>query len=282
MCSQRRSYTVELIDGTFEGSKIVTSNKGFFRAFYFNRDDLPEIKKQDNIGQQGIYFLLRFNGNRIEKIYIGQTQVGIERIVTHCHKSSKNWFKYCFLLTLNFATPVSGNVFNGLEQTYINLLKKNKSFVCDNSQDNHSITNSLDKIKISDYKDEIDFLLQTCDINIYQNVISCSGSAHERIFKIKRNGLNARLRYAPDDGKFIVLDGSEIDMRHTADSVTGDAFRRRKELFNNATSIETLGCDVDFCSASAASSFVIGNSSNGKVDWVLESDGITPLKNFLV
>ena len=30
-----------------------------------------------------------------------------------------------------------------------------------------------------------------------------------------------------------------------------------------------------------ASSFVIGNSSNGKVDWVLESDGKTPLKDFL-
>ena len=176
--------------------------------------------------------------------------------------------------------PIDGNVLDRLEEMYINLLKNNKSYVCDNSQDNHSHLSPTIEGPAKDYKTQIDFLLQACGININQNFVT-SNSERELIFRMKRKGLNSRMQYIPDEGKFIVLDGSEIDMRRTADSVIGDAFRRRMELFNGSKGIEFLGCDVDFYSASAASSFVIGNSSNGKVDWVLESDGKTPLGDFI-
>lgn len=280
MNNSPKTYTVELVDGTFEGPKVITSDSMLFSACYFNRDDLPTVKRHDTLGQQGVYFLLRFDGDSIEKIYVEKTQVGIDRIVVHCQNSSKNWFQYCYLLTLNLATPASGNIFNSLERTYIDILKKNDGYECDNSQDNLSPLNSHDKIAVNDYKTQIDFLLQACGINIYQDV-DASDCSEKLIFKIKRNGLNARMQYIPNEGKLIVLDGSEVDMRRTADSVIGDAFRRRMELFNGSKDIEFLGCDVDFYSASAASSFVIGNSSNGKVDWVFESDGKTPLKDFL-
>ena len=178
------------------------------------------------------------------------------------------------------ATPVSENIFKGLESQYIEILKNNQSYICENIQNPRPVLNSDDKIDIKNYKNKIDFLLQACGINIYQD-FDASDCSEKLIFKMKRNGLNAKMQYSPNEEKFIVLDGSEIDMRRTADSVIGDAFRRRTELFNGSNSIEILGCDVDFYSASAASSFVIGNSSNGKVDWVLESDGKTPLGDFI-
>ena len=280
MDNTSKRYNVELVDGTFQGPKVISPSSMQFKAFYFQRESLSTIKKRGDIGTQGIYFLLRREDNKINKIYVGKTKVGIERIDTHCHKKSKDWFEYCCLLTWQNLDPIDGNVLDRLEEMYINLLKNNKSYVCDNSQDNHSHLSPTIEGPAKDYKTQIDFLLQACGINIYQD-FDASDCSEKLIFKMKRNGLNAKMQYSPNEEKFIVLDGSEIDMRRTADSVIGDAFRRRTELFNGSNSIEILGCDVDFYSASAASSFVIGNSSNGKVDWVLESDGKTPLGDFI-
>ena len=281
MINSSKTYTVELVDGTFEGPKVISSNPPMqFKAFYFHRNGLSTIKKRGDIGSQGVYFLFRREGSNIDKIYVGQTKVGIGRIDTHCHNKSKDWFEYCCLLTWQNLDPIDGNVLDRLEEMYIKLLKNNKSYVCDNSQDNHSHLSSTIESQAMTYCIQLDFLLQACGINIYQDVDS-SNCGEKLIFKMNRNGLNSRLQYIPNEGKFIVLQGSEVDMQHTAVCVTGDAFRRRMELFNGSNSIELLGCDVDFYSASAASSFVIGNSSNGIVDWVLESIGMTPLKYFL-
>lgn len=273
-------YTVELFDGTLEGTKVVSPNNMQFKAFYFRRDSWPTIKKRPDIGLQAIYFLLSFDSEKINRIYVGQTQEIIKRIDYHCHDHSKDWFEFCCLLTWCHLDPIDGNVLSRLEYMYINLLKKNKSYICENSQGKNSHSSATIENSAKECKADIDFLLEACGININQSAIPNS-SEQILVFQIKKNGLNARMQYLPDEGRFIVLDGSEIDMRRTADSVTGDAFRRRMELFNGSNDIEVLGCDVDFCSASAASSFVIGNSSNGKVDWILEDDGKTPLKDFL-
>ena len=277
----QRIYTVRLIDGTFDGTKVLTSELFHFNGVFFNRKDLKEAKQLTEINQQGIYFLLKSNKGKIEKIYVGMTKEGIRRIETHVNDKKKNWFEYCFILTLNSASSVSGNVIENLESEFIEILKKNTSYECDNGKSTHVILNPAERSIAEVYRQEIDFLLEACGININQTSCGFSNVPHEILFRMKRNGLDAHLKYLPDEGKYIVLEGSEIDMRRTADSVTGDAFRRRMELFNGSNSIELLGCDADFFSASAASSFVIGNSSNGKVDWVLESDGKTPLKDFL-
>ena len=57
----QRIYTVRLIDGTFDGTKVLTSELFHFNGVFFNRKDLKEAKQLTEINQQGIYFLLKSN-----------------------------------------------------------------------------------------------------------------------------------------------------------------------------------------------------------------------------
>lgn len=281
LSSRSKTYNVTLVDGTFDGTKIISDETLCFDGVFFHRDNYSSVKSNNGnkIHKQGIYFLLKFDSDNIEKIYVGKTDTGISRIYTHIQEHKKDWFEFCYIVTSNRTEPISKNIIDALEHSYIEILKNNSSFECDNSNTSHVHLNSRDEIHHELFKKEIDFLLEAAGIKINQNYTKSSNPQGCLNFRIGRNKLKSYMKFSPSQSKYTVLRGSQIDMRKGTKSVTGDALRRREELFNGCNKIEILNCDVDFSSASAASSFVIGNSSNGKVDWV-SSDSGEPLKTF--
>jgi len=100
----------------------------------------------------------------------------------------------------------------------------------------------------------------------------------EGVFHTTRRGIVARMKVT-EDGKYVVLAGSEIDLDHPLDKHQGKANRMREDClkgkgFKQEGKKYILQKDMVFDSASTASGFVLGGSTNGFAEWK-DDDGRT-------
>ncbi len=219
------------------------------------------------IFNSGIYILI--SKNEDERYYIGQTINGISRIEEH-NRNKEFWDECIIFLTEN--NTWDKTIIDYLEYSFIK--EFNKSMYTLENKDMRTTKPVLDLFQessLNDIKEEILFMLSCNDISLREDKKITS-----KVYKAGK-GKNAKLIY--ENGKFILLSGSEINypkekLKNWNDS--GRFYKRQKEIVDNYIKLGKIiekegklitNSDIAFNSASAATYIVTGYSENGYVFW---------------
>ncbi len=228
----------------------------------FLKDNYKEF-----IFNSGIYILV--SKNEDERYYIGQTINGISRIEEH-NRNKEFWDECIIFLTEN--NTWDKTIIDYLEYSFIK--EFNKSMYTLENKDmrsNKPVLDLFQESSLSDIKEEILFMLSCNDISLREDKKITS-----KVYKAGK-GKKANLMY--ENGKFILLSGSEISYpkKEVENWSDGGKFYRRQHLLideyveqgkvrEEGDKLLTI-VDIAFTSASSSASIVTGLAENGYVFW---------------
>lgn len=269
-----------------KGSRFVSMDGGMCRLYDIRRDDAAFFKDFSKELQRPALYVLLNQATR--KAYIGETDDFMKRITQHMiHKEF--WDEVIVYLDKNEDT-ISKTEVQYLEYLAYNKAIESKSFdVSENTQSPKlPHMNVIQRSKTENFFRNVQFLTQFvgCDIFIKKshskavvskkeqatgNAISKKEQATggEKIFYCTRAGSDAK-GYLQEDGKFVVLEGSELRSGE-CDSLKPESVAKRQDFVENyctqANGKIILKADYAFPSPSAAAAMVVGGSSNGWTRW---------------
>lgn len=259
-------------------------------AYYVPRDSIKSARGMKGIGRYGIYCL--FGDNRI---YIGQTRNGIDRIMEHT-RGKQFWNEAVLFL----ADPIhfNLNIISGLERHAIEQAMENSPYEVENKVvPQYETISDFEKEQILTIYEEIAFIMEFVGIRTKKSKMNSKkeiestqdeeqeiSSAEEEtienvnidsnypVFHTKRRGIKGLLSII--DGSYVVLKGSVIDIDTPIDNKNHNGIKRRIDTLNDGTIVKkedgtyVLTKNVVFTSPSGAAVFVLGSNQNGKVEWV--------------
>ena len=238
-----------------------------------------------------VYILFGKDDCGKDVIYVGKSKNGAANRPTSHTDKYENW-NCCYILTqFKERTFFNDGTIQYLEDKLNKQINKLNTFRNTTETTATGTANKSDEEDCDDYLDEAYDMLYILGLDLYNAAreedsqpievsdIDEEDSASQYTIpdscfyirrKLKRNGnkpLNAKMRV--QDGKYIVLAGSEICMMETVGVSVGVKAIRNSDYVKDGI----LQRDVVFDSPSSAASFVIGGSSNGWSDWKTQ-DGI--------
>ena len=257
-----KSITTYLIEGKPNGIKTVFISNQICKALITPRSSIDQISNRDEAKQTSLYFLLNEDE---EKIYVGETENFYGRIKTHC--LTKHFWNISIHFFSQNNTLTKADV-KYLEYLAIQKIKEVSNISLEENSNTPNCPNLPEHQKSSMDEFFADIILITNFLG-YNFFTPIQIDNNHTIFECNRNGINAKGIYI--ENKFILLKGSKISSTE-ADHYKLKKYDRYKMIKDNKLdkiSNEYLITkqDIDFNSPSSASSFCLGKSSNGWVEW---------------
>ena len=256
--------------------KVFQDRSSQIRGFYFKRDYLKDVAKEDYATNYAVYFLFsdEADTNGFKTIYIGQSKLGAGRIGNH--DKNKDFWTYCIMFVSD-NNIFDANVIDYMEFHFINLLKKSSLYTLDNTEPRNKEPNlsSFDKTTYQTYIQQIEFLLKAEGINFIEREKKPS----VKYYLPKSKNYNAKVYF--QDGNFVVEEGSIVHKPKEALKNWSDEGRLYQRLTNVINSLiddnklEDLGdtcrtlVKLPFSSVSSAAAFISGAAQNG---WIFFND----------
>lgn len=266
-----RTITYYYPDETNPSSiKVFQDRSSQIRGFYFKRDYLTEVAKEEYATNYAVYFL--FNDEEDpdgrKTVYIGQSRLGAERIIDHSRY--KDFWTHCILFVSD-NNIFDANVIDYMEYHFINLLKKSSSYALDNTEPRNKEPNLsvFDKTTYQTYLQQIEFLLKAEGVNFVER---------EKKFDVKYyypRSKNYQAKLYFQDGKFVVEADSIINKPKERlktwrdDGKFYDKLNNRIVRLLKEEKLEDLGdscrtlVKITFSSPSAAAELISGTAQNG-------------------
>lgn len=259
------SKKLEIIyyNGQPDGIRSIHRNLSVMTTYVIPRPLLSEAKKISGINRPGIYYLICENDeNKIAQLYIGQTRNGVVRLDDHS-RSKDFWNKAIMFLAENKIFTL--DMLSGLEKFAIIKAQESKRYRVENNVVPKYEINEYDLAAVEEIYDEIQFIMATQG---YKMDDAKTVLSEAEILHTTRNGITAFGVYNGE--KFEVLDGSQINMNKPAHLKRYN--RQREKLISQQSIVNVDGkyilkVMVDFDTPSGASSFVLGGSTNGWIEW---------------
>ena len=259
------SKKLEMIyhNGQPDGIRSIRRNLSTMTTYVIPRPLLSEAKNISGINRPGIYYLINEDdGNKIVQLYIGQTRNGITRLDDY-NRSKDFWNKAIMFLAESKTFTL--DMISGLEKFAIIKAQESKRYKVENNIVPKYEIDEYDLAAVEEIYDEIQFIMATQG---YKMNDAKSTLNEADILHTTQNGIMAFGVYNGE--KFEVLDGSQINLDKPAHLQRYN--RQREELISqqsivNADGKYILKVTVDFDTPSGASNFVLGDSTNGWVEW---------------
>lgn len=250
--------------------KIFQDRSSQIRGFYFKRDYLKDVAKEEYATNYSVYFLFNdgADANDHRTIYIGQSKLGAGRISSH--EKNKDFWTYCIMFVSD-NNVFDANAIDYMEYHFINLLKESSVYTLENTEVRNREPNlsSFDKTTYHTYIQQIEFLLKAEGMNLVER----KKNPNVKYYLPRSEKFEARVYF--QDGKFVVEEGSIIkkpkdSVKNWSDEgrfyqrLTSEIDRLIKDgkIENQGETCRTL-VKLPFTSASAAASFISGASQNG-------------------
>ena len=184
--------------------KIFQDRTSQVRAFYFTRENIREIERQESSRNYSVYFLFDDSDESANQVYVGQSMNGIGRISEHVR--NKDFWSYCLMFVTD-NNSFDKMAIDYLEYEFIKKLKKS-SYLLENhdlrmTEPNISI---YDKPNLNAYIEQIEFLLNAEGVVLDE--IQETTIHNEKLYKPKSAKYNASILIK--DGQFILVKGSEL------------------------------------------------------------------------
>ncbi|XME02129.1 GIY-YIG nuclease family protein [Lachnospiraceae bacterium C1.1] len=157
-----KAINIVLLDGTLEGVVSVEDPNGNELILSAPRKAALELMSQKESQYFGVYLLLSDNC-----VYIGKTTDYSQRIRSHL-KVKKFWNKVVFLTTTD--NKLNESHIKHIERVLIEKAEKNNKLDMDNCQSgNRTNSNRTDKVMLENYLNNILFLLEFINIDVFSN-----------------------------------------------------------------------------------------------------------------
>ena len=250
-------------NGQPDGIRSIRRNLSTMTTYVIPRPLLSEAKNISGINRPGIYYLINEDdGNKIVRLYIGQTRNGIARLDDH-NRSKDFWNKAIMFLAESKTFTL--DMISGLEKFAIIKAQESKRYKVENNIVPKYEIDEYDLAAVEEIYEEIQFIMATQGYKMNDAKITLNEAD---ILHTTRNGITAFGIY--DSEKFDVLEGSQINIDKPAHLQKYN--RQREELILQQSIVNVDGkyilkVTLDFKTPSGASDFVLGGSTNGWTEW---------------
>ncbi len=290
------SIETQFLEGTLDGPRILASS--LCTMYVSSREKVLDVVKK--IPQRyGLYILLGKTEFGELKAYIGQTKDFQQRV--RGHLATKPFWENALVFVSNADRITSS------EALYLEYLGIQKAIEVStyNMEENAQVPpmppiSFGKRVEMDQFFEEIQIFLKFFGCHIFEKlgrkkrvtksipspapiptptppspkIPGASLPYKEYHFAIKKAGMSSRMRYYPDQDKFVILNGSLINA-FNAPSLQPSIASFRNSVFSSSSCMKKgdlyqLLEDVEIPngSPSAAAKFCAGTSRNGKTDWV--------------
>jgi hypothetical protein len=290
------SIETQFLEGTLDGPRILASS--LCTMYVSSREKVLDVVKK--IPQRyGLYILLGKTEFGELKAYIGQTKDFQQRV--RGHLATKPFWENALVFVSNADRITSS------EALYLEYLGIQKAIEVStyNMEENAQVPpmppiSFGKRVEMAQFFEEIQIFLKFFGCHIFEKlgrkkrvtksipspapiptptppspkIPGASLPYKEYHFAIKKAGMSSRMRYYPDQDKFVILNGSLINA-FNAPSLQPSIASFRNSVFSSSSCMKKgdlyqLLEDVEIPngSPSAAAKFCAGTSRNGKTDWV--------------
>lgn len=262
-----KSQTIQIFlpDGSPTSIKEAELTNRLVKAILFPRNKIQEVAKREGVHYTGVYFLFGNSEDGAKpKVYIGEGEDCFTRIQQHNRK--KDFWTHCVIITTKTDEYTKTDA-KFLEYYCLDKAQTIGRYVIDN--DTGSKKPSLSESREFDLLDNFEnakILLATLGYPIFEEKRKASS---KDLFYCK--GKQAKATGEMTDEGFVVFEGSTANLNET--KTIGDSASQYRWMLlkdNSVTEKNRLlffTRDVIFSSPSAASSVILGRSSNGWTEW---------------
>ncbi len=258
-----------LIPKEATGFKIISLSGWIGKCFLIPRADLREVKDKPEAGSPAVYFLFREDDESTnQKLYIGESEVFVDRLLSH--SSNKDFWN----LALIFAGDLNKAKIKFLEHKITSESSKADRYeVINKTEPTENRLSEIDKVETLDYLDKIKYVLGVLGYPVFEVVEE--NISDKRVYTLTVEGLVARGQVL-EGGSFVILKDSLARIRET-ESFGGWAYGARRAFVEEGSLIVNddksykFTKDVVFKSPSAAAATVAGRAINGWTAWKDES-----------
>lgn len=257
--STGKTITTYLVDGNPNGIRTCFISNKICKAVVVPRAKLKEAKRRSELQQPALYILL---SAAEDKIYIGETEDFLSRIKHH--ETNKSFWEEAIIFVSKDNDLTKSDVkyleYLAIEQAHLTArysIEENKVAPKPTHLPEHQLA------CMEEFFDDVCILTSFLGIPVFEKV----KRQHQALFYCKNKHTDATGFYS--ENGFTVLKGSKISKKSTPSFLSKEV--REEKMSSCATVINenqaVLHQDLTFKSPSAASSFCLGNSSNGWIDW---------------
>lgn len=269
---QPRTIMTYLCSGNPNGTKTVEFSNRLIKGIAIPRKDLKtlEVKEAE---YSGIYFLIGENEEGWDLAYIGQATNLRKRLVEHYNNTKKDFWTLAIAFTYKDGSLTESDI-NYLEKESIYIAKKVDRYEIQNSTNwNNGLIQDYRIPDMQEFIDDLKILLANLWIPILKEFTDKKIQLDETtIYYLSNRGTRAEWIYTEEG--FLVLKWSiwPLDLAPAArNNRKYYATRHRPELLQQGVIKEQWNeivflKDFLFSSPSAASSSIVGASSNGRND----------------
>ena len=228
---------------------------------------------RDDLSKAGVYFLF-CNDDGSNSVYIGESEDMLERLRQHLkdyQTGSENFY-------WNTVVAFSGQDLNKALIRYLEdkLVKSARECgryrVLTKNTYGKTVLKESEKAVMAEFMDYVKLIIATLSYNVFAPVQPEMEKRQYFFCRMKSSGADAKGFVSP--GGFTVLKGSRLSDYVVQSMIEGkhtSYYRLRLQLEDDWTVSGKRFCrDYEFRSPSAASTVVLGHSSNGNADWKTE------------
>lgn len=292
--SYGKSITVYLMDGDGSQRYQVTLDNWNIKAYKIPVGLVAASNSLDSIHTAGVYFLFGYVEGQ-KSVYVGEAEDVYRRLTQHIpEKDGYIWDNAVVFIASEIGVLDKARA-KYLENRFYNIIKDASSYrLLNRNEPTKSTITKYIEDAMEVVIDNIKLIIPVLGYTPFENRIFEGefSSENEEIFYIKNTELYAECRFNPEkylfnlanpQSKFMpftLLKGSRISNKINS-SLTKKLKQQRQECTDsNVIKDGILQKDLRFKSASAIAGFVLGRSSNGKIE-LKTNDGQT-FKDWLV
>lgn len=284
-----KSLNIYLMDGTPSGRIKCTMSNWTGVAYKLPRTDIDKCKDRKDLYQSGVYFLFGVSEKTDDNVvYIGQAGIrkSGEGILCRLQEHRRDHEKDFWTEAVVFTT--SNNSFGQteisfLENRFTKISIAAKRYVVKNENDpSHGNVTEEKESELEEFIDYAKIMMGVLGHKVFEplipavDVISPTVAINETVadeaklyagqtlYIINRQGAYAKAILTPEG--MVVLANSVI-RKNTVPSCPPYVDAAREANKEHIDSNNALTEDILFKSPSAASSFVLGSSTNGNIEW---------------
>lgn len=284
-----KKITLYLVEGDAKGiidGKIEGISLKIIRA---PRIKLRELEK--DLRDSGIYFLTIAEKENMMRIYIGESEDVFSRLKTHEDDEGKDKFEDMYIIkTTDIDSPLTKGHIRYLENKLIKIAQSNVTTIYLDNKTAPEQTSPLSKADMDlmdDYLDSLLILLPAMGLNLsipvkelekIADIPSTTTNIEGTTFIFKSTGANVTAKAKQFGNEFVVLKDSQA-VNSEKSSMRQDSKELKLALIERGILSLSMGGDklifnedVSFTSPSAAASFILGQSINGRHYWLLENN----------
>jgi len=263
-----KRIVVFLIDGSPNGLVQCKFDLGII-GYRIPRKGIEKNKDREHLKQAGIYFLFGKTDDEAKgAIYIGQAikrQNGegiLYRLQEHTKDKDKEFWTEAIAFT---TTDENADIdLNYLEHMFYKLVENaNRYEIKNRNTPNPGVVSEDKKSTLDKIIEDVKIATGLLGHNVFISEPTKSVSSDEQLYYIGQSSEKETVGNYTNEGFWVLKDSYICGI---SDSLTS-GYKKLREKHSDLINNNKLSENIMFNSASAASSFVLGRNSNGRIDW---------------